>query len=597
MIWIRIKCCPRYTAPAVHDMTPPFVESLRHLEDEAGKFWIEAVDDVLIVAVTDPSGKILYANERFCEISGFSQQELIGANHRILNSGTHDRTFFRDMFRTIHSGQTWRGEICNRAKNGTLYWVATTIIPEMKEDGRVRRFVSCRFDITEQKAAEIRLREMAITDALTGLQNRRGFQVRFADLLAQAQEQDDELAILMLDIDHFKDVNDANGHDLGDLFLKAVAARLQAMMAPSDLIARLGGDEIAIVRLPLLEPLLEGIQDAVRTPVDLGAGSVSATVSIGMAMYPRDGTNTIDLVKSADVALYNAKRMGRNRVSSFKPDMLARTRRRITTQENAFLGLARQEFELFYQPIISLKGNEAPSCEALLRWHHPTQGLLAPGSFMDIFENHRLAAAVGEYVRDAVLVQAAEWQRMAVPVQTVKFNTSAADFELPDFADRLLLRLHAKGLTVDQIGVEVTEGMFLGQQSDVIRRELAILCEAGVEVAFDDFGTGFASLTHLKELPITRLKIDRSFITNIMADERDRKIVRALLDLCQSLGFLVTAEGVETEEQLQLLNEMGCDRIQGFLISKPRPAADMPGILSNLPSFTLPRNLRLQRVA
>lgn len=561
------------------------LETLGHHEDAAGRFWIDAADEVLIIAVTDPTGKIIYANQRFCEISGYTQHELIGANHRILNSGTHSRAFFEDLFRTIHGGRTWRGEICNRAKNGETYWVATTIIPELDENtGKIRRFVACRFDITEQKLAEQRLREMAITDALTGLKNRRGFQLRFEEMLSQAIESSEDLAIMMIDIDHFKDVNDENGHDRGDFFLKTISDRLLRVLCENDLIARIGGDELAIV-LPLrrrdatLDDSLQAVRTAIQTAVDLGVGTVSASASIGLAYFPKDGANAGDLIKCADVALYHAKRTGRSRVDRFDATMLDRSKHRITLEKQAFKGLENGEFELFYQPIVSLIGEPVASCEALIRWNNPLSGHLAPSHFFEIFECRRLAALIGEFVMSTVVDQAAAWRADGVACETIKFNTCSADFQAPRFADRLLAKLARAGLGADSVGVEVTEGMFLGQQSDAIRRELKALTEAGVEVSFDDFGTGYASLTHLKELPITRLKIDKSFITNILGDTRDRKIVQGLLSLAQSLGYSVTAEGVETKAQVDLLSKMGCDRIQGYFVSKPMNSRDIAHIL------------------
>lgn len=565
------------------------IDRLKDHDEEGGRFWIEAADDVLIIAVTDPTGKILYANDRFCSISGYSSDELVGANHRILNSGTHGRTFFRDMFRTIHRGEIWRGEICNRAKNGSLYWVATTIIPETGEDGRVRRFVSCRFDITEQKLAEQRLRETSVTDALTGLLNRRGFQQRFTELLEVAKEHSDELVVLMLDVDHFKDINDANGHDAGDLFLREICRRLQSILTPSDVIARVGGDEIAIVlplgaRAPMLDYLIRSLQQAVRYPIDLGETTVTSTVSIGLAMFPLDADNVGDLTKSADVALVAAKRGGRDRCCRFAPAMLEKSRRRIALQEQARSGLANGEFELFYQPIIALDRSEAAACEALLRWRHPEHGLLAPGQFAELFDHHGISVSIGDFVQRAVIEQAWKWQQADVPFSKIKYNTTSADFEAPDYSRRLLSGLAARGLSVDRIGVEVTEGMFLGQNAGAIKQELVALNKAGVETAFDDFGTGYASLTHLRELPITRIKVDRSFIANLAEDRNDQKIVAALIALAHNLGITVTAEGIETTQQLAILKEMGCDRVQGYLIARPCPADEMTTLLTTISS-------------
>lgn len=547
-------------------------------------FWITAVNDVLIVAVTDPAGRIVHVNDRFCAISGYSRAELLGRNHRIVSSGTHTKAFFADMYRTIRDGRTWRGEICNRAKDGSLYWVATTIIPELDQAGRIARYVACRFEITEQKAAQQRLGEMASRDALTGLLNRNGLKDELAGLLARAQRGDESVSVIMLDIDNFKDVNDLNGHDVGDQVLRTVASRLCTLLEDRGLAARLGGDEIAMVlraRGPDTASLIERLQNVIRQPIEVGPVIFGVTASLGVARYPADGRTAADLMKRADIALYRAKRQGRDRCVFFKPAMLESTARRVETLETAAIGLTRGEFELFYQPIVALDGRTPPSCEALLRWRHPERGLLTPGAFSDVFENPRLMAEIGRLVQRQAIRQASAWLRKGVPFEKIKFNTSAVNFEVPGYAKRLLARLASVGVPTGCIGVEVTEGMFLGQRSTSIQQELAILSESGIEIAFDDFGTGFASLTHLRELPIDRLKIDRSFVMNIGTCNRDEKIVRSIVDLAHSLEMVVTAEGVETEEQLEKLTQIGCDRMQGYLFAEVIPASKATEFLSS----------------
>jgi len=550
-----------------------------------GDFWIEAVNDVLIVAVTDPAGRILQVNDRFCAISGYGRDELVGQNHRIINSGHHHNGFFRRMYKDIRAGKTWRGEICNRAKDGSLYWVATTIIPEFGADGRITRYVACRFDISEQKAAQLRLSEMATHDPLTGLLNRNGLQAELAALLTESERHGESVCVLVLDIDNFKDVNDLNGHDVGDLVLRTVAERLKTVLAPLGIVARLGGDEIAAALPDLVlrtAILIEQVQDAIRHPIPLAHGTFNVTASVGLARFPADGGTAGELIKRADIDLYQAKRLGRNRQVSFEIDMLETMRRRVDLREEAAIGLARGEFELFYQPIVASDCSSPASCEALLRWRHPDRGLLTPGAFQEVFECPRLMALIGDMVQRHAIRQAAAWLRSGVPFEKIKFNTAAADFEQPGFAARLLDRMAADDVPVSCIGVEVTEGLFLGPRSSSIRMELARLSENGVEVAFDDFGTGFASLTHLRELPIARLKIDRSFVMNVSTCSRDETIVRSIVELAHRLGMLVTAEGVETEEQYLKLAEIGCDRLQGYYFFPVLAAPDAAAALQAL---------------
>lgn len=543
-------------------------------------FWTKAVNDILIVAVTDPNGRIIHVNDRFCSISGYGRDELIGQDHRILNSGTHDAAFFADMFRTIRRGATWRGEICNRAKDGSLYWVATTIIPETDRNSRIIRYVACRFDITEQKAAQQRLKELATRDALTGLLNRHGLESQLSEVLIKAGNTGRAIHVIMLDIDHFKDVNDVNGHDIGDRVLCAIGKRLAASVGRHGFAARLGGDEIAIVLecdsgMATAETLVEQMRMAIRSPIDLGPCSISVTASFGMACFPVDGQMAGDLIKRADIALYRAKRHGRDRYELFEPEMLNRNMRRIALQEQAAIGITRDEFELFYQPIIATDGISVPCCEALLRWRHPAMGLLSPGAFQEVLDSPRLMKPIGEFVQRQIIRQAAEWISTGVPFGKIKYNTSSADFDQPGYALRLLSRLSEAGVPVDRIGIEVTEGMFLGHRSNTVRHELGILNESGIETAFDDFGTGFASLTHLRDLPINRLKIDRSFVVNLGCSERNETIVCSIVRLAQSLSLSITAEGVETTGQLGALVRLGCDHIQGYYLSRPLAALEI----------------------
>lgn len=549
------------------------------------EFWVGAIDEVLIVAVTDLSGTILYANQKFCDISGYSQQELVGANHRLLNSGMHDRAFFQDMFRTIRRGRTWRGEICNRNRFGKYYWVATTIIPHRNAEGEITRYVACRFDITKQKNAQMKLAQAAHTDALTGLVNRAGFQNLLEQKITESRPAQKKFAVAMLDVDNFKDINDIYGHETGDELLRIVAERLRRAVRRTDVVARFGGDEFTLILSPVpneaeLRSLMDKARQAIRAPLELSIAKTTVDASIGVALYPRDGTSASELVKNADMALYNAKRLGRSRCEFFASELAEAMTERIRIQDQVRIGLAQGQFALHYQPILSLRTGALESVEALLRWHHPEYGLLAPGRFPQAFEDHRLSAAIGLFVRSAAVAQAAEWRGRGVAFGKIAINTTAADFALPGYTDGLLSELGQHGLGPDVIAIEVTEGMFLGKEASRVRDELERLHAAGFEIAFDDFGTGYASLTHIKELPLDRIKIDRSFVMNMADDDSDRKIVQCIVDLAHGLGLIVTAEGIDAEAQLGLLSEMGCDRIQGYLISKPLDPTLIPSVFA-----------------
>lgn len=330
--------------------------------------------------------------------------------------------------------------------------------------------------------------------------------------------------------------------------------------------------------------MVDRILTAVREPIALGPCSIRVTASLGMARFPDDGRTASDLIKRADIALYKAKRDGRDRCVTFEPEMLERNTRRIALQGQAAIGLSRGEFRLFYQPIMGVNGASPPSCEALLRWHHPEHGLLSPGAFQEVMDNPRIMKAMGDAVQRQVIRQAAEWIKDKVPFHKIKYNTSSADFDEPGYACRLLKRLSTASVPVDRVGVEVTEGMLLGHRSNTIRLELGLLNENGIETAFDDFGTGFASLTHLRDLPINRLKVDRSFVTNLGCSGRDETIVRSIVHLAHDLGLVVTAEGVETEVQFARLSRIGCDSMQGYYFSPALSACEAARFLCDVAS-------------
>lgn len=539
-------------------------------------FWVDAVDNVLIVAVTDTDGTILYANNKFCAISGYSQAELIGANHRILNSGHHERGFFAQMYRTIKAGHTWRGEICNRSKCGQLYWVATTIIPRLDQNGEVTHYVACRFDISEQKLAQQELAKAANTDSLTGLSNRSAFRRYFESILTSKESGDCLAALAMVDIDNFKDVNDVYGHQVGDKVLTLISQRISECLSDGDLIGRFGGDEICVLFSPVLDKAelknrLANIQNVVRQAIEFECATISVCASIGVVVYPENGRDVEDLFKRVDMALYLAKQRGRNRYEFYTSELQDRVTTRISTQEEARRGLLEGEFTLFYQPIYSPDKRSIESMETLLRWNHPQRGLLTPGQFWDVFEDLRLTTMLGTFVREKAIGDAKSWKAKGVPFGKISLNTTSADFIEPNFASRLKNEIESNGLSIGDISIEVTEGMFLGRQASHIRDEIRRLHEYGFEIAFDDFGTGFASLTHLKELPLDRIKIDRSFIKDIENNDTDLKIVKGIVALAHSLGLVVTVEGIETKNQLEIMMNLRVESIQGYIVSKPLP--------------------------
>ncbi len=549
-------------------------------------FWIHAIDSVLIIAVTDTNGTILYANSKFCDISGYTKGELVGANHRLINSGFHGRRFFREMYATIRAGRIWRGEICNRAKDGSIYWVATTIIPQLDTSGKVRQYVACRFDITEQKRAQQQLTAVANIDPLTGLLNRRAFQSELTKIVDRWADGRQKTALVLLDLDNFKDINDIYGHEAGDELLKAVSTRIRQSVRSTDVVARLGGDEFAVVFTPLpsqrrLVNLLDAIRDAVAIPAFDGS-KVNVSTSMGIACLPEHGATPLELVRNADIALYSAKRLGRNRYDFFTPALQDAAIRRISMVDQARKGLRAGQFCVHYQPIVSLLEERLTGVEASLRWAHPNLGLIVPSIFAEVFEDLRLAAEIGDFVRGAAVSQIADWTKNGISFGKVAINPTSADFLTANYCDRFLKLLFSEGLSQDVISIEVSEEMFLSKDATRVREEIHRLHAAGFEIALNNFGAGYAALTHLKELPLNGISIDRSLVHELASNRTDQNIIRGVVDLAHSLNLDVTAKGIETQEQLDLLRNMGCDRGQGYLLSKPLPAENVPLLIREL---------------
>lgn len=552
-----------------------------------------ALDSSAIVAITDVRGTITYVNGKFCQISGYSEAELIGENHRKLKSSQHDITFFRAMYREIAQGRIWHGEICNRRKDGSLYWVDTTIVPHVAHDGKADSYTSIRFDITARKQLEADLRtskahlkRIADLDPLTNLPNRRCFQEKLEAATSQFADSGYSFHLALLDVDTFKEVNDSFGHSVGDLLLQTIASRLDELCQGEGFIARLGGDEFGIVLLdgaPLAaRAFFERVLEAVRQPIQIGAAARRFSLSLGVAVFPVDGSNAENLFQAADLALYHAKTLGRDRVELFKPRLKEAAEYRTQLLLEIEDGLRLDAFTLHYQPIVPVVANGYISLEALIRWQHPQHGLLLPGAFQAGFSDPAVRAAIGMFVLEQSFKDMAEMLSARLPVERIAINLTNSDFRSDAFVDRFFELFAETGIQPDQFCVEVTEGMFLGSHQKRVEQGLRRLHAAGVKVAFDDFGTGYASLTHLRQLPIDILKIDRSFVTNIPNCPEDQAIVRGIIDIAHSLGKRVTVEGVETFEQQELLTEMKCDRLQGWYLGKAHAVRELPELIGGV---------------
>lgn len=536
-----------------------------------------AIDQAVIVAVTDLRGSITYANENFCKISGYSRAELLGRDHRVLNSGTHSKAFFREMYRCIARGGVWRGELCNKAKNGSLYWVDTVITPQLDTNGKPIAYMAIRVDITARKRAEAQISYAATHDALTGLLNRAALREQMDRALAHMQQQQqDTLTIHILDLDGFKHVNDTLGHAAGDNLLKELAGRLKSSLRETDIVARLGGDEFAIIQTDTRDQREEAIALAVKTleivakPFVLDGQEVSVGTSIGIALAPANGTDAAELLKKADLALYRVKSEGRNSFSFFEEDLSEKATTRLQLINDMRAALSRNEFELHYQPLFDTRTSRLCGMEALVRWRHPLAGLLYPDQFIGIAEETGLMEPLGQWILQKACADAVSWPENI----KVAVNLSAGQFRSGALFDLILCALVDSGLPPERLELEITESLLLqGKESNVL--VIQQLKNIGITIALDDFGTGYASLSYLLLFPFDKIKIDKSFTQGLLTRSECVAVVASIFTLARGLGIAVTAEGVETDAQLELLRVQGVNYVQGYLFGRPRPLAEL----------------------
>ena len=529
------------------------------------------------VAMFDRDMRYVVHTDRWVQDYNLKQRSLVGQHHYDVFPEIPEH--WRIKHRRILEGATERCEeerfVRADGTENTLRW---EVRPWYCHDGEVGGIIMLTEEISERKKIENKLWELAKLDGLTGLPNRFLFNESLRDALATAATQGTELGVALIDLDHFKEVNDTLGHDAGDEMLRDVARRLQASIEGRGLVARLGGDEFAVVvdgRAGCTDGILETVRDVetlLMQPISLEGSWRSCSGSIGVTLFPRDGTLQSDLLKNADLALYRAKSLGRGRTTVFSSDLRSTIDRRKELQRCAFDAIRDGQFELYFQPVVPVAANEPLSFEALLRWNHPVHGVMSPPMFEEIMDEPRIAAALGERVVDLALAQAARWQAEGVSFGRIAVNVATADFSFGCFAERLQAKFAQYNVAPQKICIEVTERVFLGAGALHVGTALHALDAMGVEIALDDFGTGYASLSHVKTYPIGRLKIDRSFVMDMVNSRDSLSIVQAIVHLSQSLGLRVTAEGVEDEEQLTLLKAIGCTSLQGYYFARPMPA-------------------------
>ncbi|MBU3898366.1 MAG: EAL domain-containing protein [Gammaproteobacteria bacterium] len=528
------------------------------------------------ITITDAAGTIVEVNDTFSLITGYSREEVLGQNSRLLQSGRQGPDFYAAMWKDLAGKGHWYGEVWNRRKNGELYAEMLTVSAVRDGAGKTQNYVALFSDITSVKQHQSQLEHIAHYDTLTGLPNRLLLADRLHQAILQSQRHSRSLAVVFLDLDHFKAVNDAHGHNIGDELLVALALRMKAALRDEDTLARLGGDEFVAVLVDLAqpqdcEPVLARLLQAASDPITAHEQVLQISASIGVTLYPQDGGDADLLLRHADQAMYAAKQSGRNRYHLFDVVQDAAMQTQHESLEQIRRALEREEFVLFYQPKVNMKTQTVIGAEALIRWQHPERGLLAPACFLPVIEGHPISVAMGEWVINAALTQMSKWYATGLNLP-VSVNLGAHQLQQDDFVSRLTILLGAHPDVPRQcVELEVLETSALEDMAKV-SRVMQSCREIGVRFALDDFGTGYSSLTYLKRLPAQVLKIDQSFVRDMLVDADDLAIVTGIIGLARAFDREVIAEGVETPAHGQLLLSLGCELAQGYGIARPMSA-------------------------
>ena len=541
-----------------------------------------ALDKSTTVSITDVQGNILYVNDLFCEVSKYTREELIGQNHRIVESGKHPKEYFKKMWTTIGKGEIFKGEVCNKAKDGTIWWADATIVPFLNKQGKPYQYVAIRSDITDRKMMEEKIHHMAYYDFLTSLPNRSKFETYLEQEYEQAKQTKGAFSLMIVELHNLRDVYDSLGKEIGDKLLKAVAQRLNRFVDKKGIISRIEGYEFAIIFPNIANGQINNIAQELlllfEQPFSINDFELYLTTNMGISIYPESGDTVLGLKQNANSALYQAKEFGINTFQICSPNMSIGSYKRFTLQNDFRKAVKNKEFFVVYQPRINPKTNKIVAAEALIRWEHPNWGVVSPNEFITLAEEEGLIGSIGEMVMQYACEQNKKWQDAGMPPIIISVNFSVQQFLQMDLIERVEEILINTGLDPKWLEIEITETAIM-KDEPIVLSKIEKLKGMGIKIAIDDFGTGYCSLSYLQKLKANTLKIDTSFIKDIAIESSSLEIVSAIIHLAQKLKMRTVAEGVETAEQLRLLNEINCDEIQGYLYSKPVTGSDFKLLL------------------
>ncbi|NWF11134.1 EAL domain-containing protein [Pseudomonas salomonii] len=578
-VWVALSAlviyliCARFAR--THRLQQPLKENRERLQQAAAVFDCTREG----VLVTDAQGLIVHVNRAFMEITGYSREDVMGQRPSLFKSGRHSSNFYQQVFQTLERTDEWSGEIWNRRKSGEIYPQWQTIRVIHNDQGQVSHYVAVFSDISAIKDSEHELAHLAHHDPLTDLPNRLLFTDRAEQALASAQVHKRGCALLLMDLDHFKIINDSLGHNVGDQLLKAVGERLKGLFGPGVTLARLGGDEFAVLaescpQVVQAAALAQRMLDAMKEPFVFDGNQLFISASIGISLFPSDALSAEQLLRNADSALFKAKSAGREGYALYTEELTAHAQHRVEIASELRRALDQQELRVYYQPVHDLQGSRLVGVEALVRWQHPERGLVPPGEFIPIAERTGLIADIDAWVMDQACRQMGQWLADGAPLSFIAVNVSSRLFARRELYEQVAQVLHTTGLDPAYLELEVTESAVM-EDPEVALEQLHRLRELGLRLAIDDFGTGYSSLLRLKRLPVQKLKIDQGFVAGLPWDEDDAAIVRVVIALAKSMGMQVHAEGIEQVEQARFLLEQECDLGQGYWFGRPVPAQEM----------------------